>query len=902
MVDRLDKLHEKLDKLSSRKKYGAAERAVDPKFEEVRDRFDLASDGVGAVQSTLSKVRSDQFSALGEPVATLKNFYQSQPATADTCSQTLHAIDDALVSYNVCCLPIAILSNTQSSPLFSRLKTQSDHQRACTSLGAYTDLLANIHKNIDTRDNELVELHKFKAQAAKGQVTLESPEREKQLRTSYEAANEQVKREIGAAMASRNEAFHASFTQICGMYARLFAALHTSLQPLIAAIPSSTTEPPPSKPLPPVNKPVAPPKPIAQPLVDTATTTSISISSTATGSVSSVAPARPRPPSPSHVGAGAGAPQLPPKPSAGGVVREAEAEPLRKPVVPEPVLTDDMDEETRAIVLKRYEEDKMVAEQKWVMMRKRRELEEQMRAEKAQRLVDDRRDEAAYEKVVREHQERMHAIDVVEAQETAEKEKRLAEYRTREAERHKGELQAQTVAHAEKDKADDVRRTQERAQEDEDRRRRFETWKKTEEERMRRELAARIRAQEEKERLEREELVRRRAAEDRAIASDREARDKLLVETLQEETQRNVQSFEAALLQEAKAHAEEHAAEREKLNRRHNDANKAHLKEMETRTVERNKKDFGMSEALAQVVRDLEDLERKEQREKVRRVEDDIERVERKERERREQDDLRRKAELEKIRRRQQELEELERTEEERRRQEDAKRAEMRQRILQGGDHAAPATATPATHAAPAAASEPATTAAAAPAPAPAAKPLPTPSSAAKPLPTPANAAPSSPLPVPAKALPQATPAAAAAAAPATTAPAATAAAAAPASPAAQGRSLPVPQKAHASPLDVFDPVHISAAQREQYGALFLKADTTGDGLVNGTEGRNFFQRSHLPFEQLGRIWKMADVDRDNKLSRPEFMVAMHLVYSTLKGHPLPAQLPPTLLEDAKQP
>ena len=110
-----------------------------------------------------------------------------------------------------------------------------------------------------------------------------------------------------------------------------------------------------------------------------------------------------------------------------------------------------------------------------------------------------------------------------------------------------------------------------------------------------------------------------------------------------------------------------------------------------------------------------------------------------------------------------------------------------------------------------------------------------------------------------------------------------------------------MPQKAHASPLDVFDPVHISAAQREQYGALFLKADTTGDGLVNGTEGRNFFQRSHLPFEQLGRIWKMADVDRDNKLSRPEFMVAMHLVYSTLKGHPLPAQLPPTLLEDANR-
>lgn len=125
MVDRLDKLHEKLDKLSSRKKYGAAERAVDPKFEDARDRFDAAAEGVNVVQSTLSKVRSDQFSSLGEPVATLKNFYQSQPATADTCTQTLHAIDDALVSYNVCFSPFPFLNHhkRQSPFLTTQLET-----------------------------------------------------------------------------------------------------------------------------------------------------------------------------------------------------------------------------------------------------------------------------------------------------------------------------------------------------------------------------------------------------------------------------------------------------------------------------------------------------------------------------------------------------------------------------------------------------------------------------------------------------------------------------------------------------------------------------------------------------------------------------------------------------------
>ena len=99
--------------------------------------------------------------------------------------------------------------------------------------------------------------------------------------------------------------------------------------------------------------------------------------------------------------------------------------------------------------------------------------------------------------------------------------------------------------------------------------------------------------------------------------------------------------------------------------------------------------------------------------------------------------------------------------------------------------------------------------------------------------------------------------------------------------------------------MDAFDPLHISDAQREQYAALFQKAEKSGTGFINGAEGRAFFQKSHLPFEQLGKIWKMADEDRDNKLSRPEFFIAMHLVYSTLKGHPLPAQLPPTLSQDA---
>ena len=185
----------------------------------------------------------------------------------------------------------------------------------------------------------------------------------------------------------------------------IFSSLHASIQPLVSAIPSASSEPAPAKPLPPVTKHAAPPKPIPQPLIDL--------------KAQQPAQAQPQQPLPQPQGTSS-APSLPPKPSSSAAPaqpaqptykpRPFEAEPLKKPTVPDPVITDDMDEETRAIVMKRYEEDKMTAEQKWVMMRKRRELEEQIHNEKEQRIVDDQKEEMEYEAVVRQHQEKMHNL------------------------------------------------------------------------------------------------------------------------------------------------------------------------------------------------------------------------------------------------------------------------------------------------------------------------------------------------------------------------------------------------------------------------------------------------------------------------------------------------------------
>lgn len=84
-----------------KKKYGPAEKAVDPKFEESRERFMVVAAGAGEVQQTLGKLRSDQFSGLSEPVVALRNFYQDKGKLPDVCTESLRAIDDAFVAYNV---------------------------------------------------------------------------------------------------------------------------------------------------------------------------------------------------------------------------------------------------------------------------------------------------------------------------------------------------------------------------------------------------------------------------------------------------------------------------------------------------------------------------------------------------------------------------------------------------------------------------------------------------------------------------------------------------------------------------------------------------------------------------------------------------------------------------------
>ncbi|XP_058061307.1 epidermal growth factor receptor substrate 15-like 1 isoform X2 [Anopheles bellator] len=82
--------------------------------------------------------------------------------------------------------------------------------------------------------------------------------------------------------------------------------------------------------------------------------------------------------------------------------------------------------------------------------------------------------------------------------------------------------------------------------------------------------------------------------------------------------------------------------------------------------------------------------------------------------------------------------------------------------------------------------------------------------------------------------------------------------------------------------------------KRQQYEQLFESLGPV-DGLLPGAKVRNTLMNSKLPVLTLGRIWDLADQDRDGSLDKHEFCVAMHLVYEALDKRAIPAVLPPQL-------
>lgn len=73
-------------------------------------------------------------------------------------------------------------------------------------------------------------------------------------------------------------------------------------------------------------------------------------------------------------------------------------------------------------------------------------------------------------------------------------------------------------------------------------------------------------------------------------------------------------------------------------------------------------------------------------------------------------------------------------------------------------------------------------------------------------------------------------------------------------------------------------PVNVSDADRKRFDEYFAKVDTAGTGFLFGDLAQQFFANAGLDAGTIGEIQRIADLDKDGKLSQREFAIAMTLV------------------------
>lgn len=88
----------------------------------------------------------------------------------------------------------------------------------------------------------------------------------------------------------------------------------------------------------------------------------------------------------------------------------------------------------------------------------------------------------------------------------------------------------------------------------------------------------------------------------------------------------------------------------------------------------------------------------------------------------------------------------------------------------------------------------------------------------------------------------------------------------------------------------------IPQAERDKYYGFFDSIVPVPTAIMPSNKAYDFFIKSQLPSSVLSQIWELATIENQNGLSRDEFAVAMHLIYSQLAGQVLPSQLPLNLI------
>lgn len=91
------------------------------------------------------------------------------------------------------------------------------------------------------------------------------------------------------------------------------------------------------------------------------------------------------------------------------------------------------------------------------------------------------------------------------------------------------------------------------------------------------------------------------------------------------------------------------------------------------------------------------------------------------------------------------------------------------------------------------------------------------------------------------------------------------------------------------------EPEWIVNKERTTFDALFESLNPI-NGKLSGATVKEELVKSKLPNAILGKIWKLADVDKDGYLDKDEFALAMHLINVKLNGNEIPLELPDHLI------
>ncbi|CAD5227122.1 unnamed protein product [Bursaphelenchus xylophilus] len=90
------------------------------------------------------------------------------------------------------------------------------------------------------------------------------------------------------------------------------------------------------------------------------------------------------------------------------------------------------------------------------------------------------------------------------------------------------------------------------------------------------------------------------------------------------------------------------------------------------------------------------------------------------------------------------------------------------------------------------------------------------------------------------------------------------------------------------------NPWVVTSLEFQQNEIQFITLKPT-DGFLNGEQARGFMLKSGLPPNVLAQVWNLADMNKDGRLDKIEFAVAVKLIRNALSGLPLPNILPDSM-------